>query len=684
MRKPKFRPNLPDASARSRAKRVPGPGGTTTPTDAGNQLITEADAKTQSPPAVQDDATNGNATSPASPPGTCPPSTDPVNEVPAEVLPSIPPPSPTKTPMMKMMSPDRLRHDSTGGDPPMSPRPMSRPRRLTESRDLAPLPPSVYDKRKADHKKKFTKGVPERTKMTMFDLIYYNPLEGSRMSNSSSRRDSRTSSISEQERVVNDDAVVPDRLEAVRERLEEEAVDQISVGEGTPDKNANNSPTAEKEDDVDQPDEEEDEGLEKMPVPQVKVGPNGEMIIDEESTIIETTATKKAKEGMINTPLVFENSSQSTNYGSWGKKRKNVDWGERETVRFYKALSVFGTDFSMMEGVFKKRSRHELKMKFKKEERQNRALVDKCLRQGMQFDTSIFESEPDTGDEDDPKPKSRKRKNAAKKDAAKKPKRRRKAVSNRGYYASSDEEDERADDPPQPPPPSVIRSSIDSTLSSASTATDPALAASGEGGTGEKSESSSAAAAAVAAPTASEERHTPSTSNGTPSLVVNNKPPSRRRRPAIKPNLAVARKSSAPPSEAGGCSPLLKSLLTKDKSNHALDAVAAGLPPSSSSATSASPSSPAFPPGLLAANPSLASAVPGSLVVVATPSENNAQKQMLRVYLVNDNSSGEVGCATKEEASSSSSVAAVESSSSSLPKTCVEAASTSVDEHQPQ
>ena len=74
---------------------------------------------------------------------------------------------------------------------------------------------------------------------------------------------------------------------------------------------------------------------------------------------------------------VFENGNRATNYGSWVKRKKTVDWTEKETVRFFKALSIFGTDFSMMENIFKRRSRHELKMKYKKEEKQNRALVDK-------------------------------------------------------------------------------------------------------------------------------------------------------------------------------------------------------------------------------------------------------------------------------------------------------------------
>jgi hypothetical protein len=52
----------------------------------------------------------------------------------------------------------------------------------------------------------------------------------------------------------------------------------------------------------------------------------------------------------------------------------------QETFRFYRALAVTGADFSMMASLFKKRSREELKLKFKKEERANPELVDKCLR----------------------------------------------------------------------------------------------------------------------------------------------------------------------------------------------------------------------------------------------------------------------------------------------------------------
>merc|ERR1712173_292341 len=99
----------------------------------------------------------------------------------------------------------------------------------------------------------------------------------------------------------------------------------------------------------------------------------GNIIIDETSLMIETTTTKKAKNDLITAPLVFENANQASNYGTWNKKKKQADWSSKKTVKFYKALSVFGTDFSLMQGVFKKKTRQELKLKFKKEEKKKKS-----------------------------------------------------------------------------------------------------------------------------------------------------------------------------------------------------------------------------------------------------------------------------------------------------------------------
>ena len=301
------------------------------------------------------------------------------------------------------------------------------------------LGPTVFDVRKADHKKKFAKDVPERKRITMFDLIYYNPSTGDRMTPTGSSG-----------------ASTPSKCGSIRSSRANSTADAISnSGDRRPSTQLREVCKRLEEEVVDDPDSiENKEENEAPPVPQVKIGPDGALIIDETSTVIDTTAAKKAKEDLLKTPLIFESSNMATNYGSWGKKRKNVDWTERETVRFFKALSVFGTDFSMMENVFRRRSRHDLKMKFKKEERTNRALVDKCLSQGLKFDASFFDQESEQEEDEErlaeiekenklkKKEEDKIRKEAerkARRELAKKRRPRgqaRKKRSTRGYYSS--------------------------------------------------------------------------------------------------------------------------------------------------------------------------------------------------------------------------------------------------------
>ena len=430
----------------------------------------------------------------------------------------------------------------------------SRQRRLTETSTTGGAAPpnesTMFDKRKADHKKKFTQGIPERTKITMFDLIYYNPTSGNRMSldssNPSSTRTSRANSVDS-------------RRNSVRTNEDEEAEtidDPLAVPTPAP---STPPPTKEEKE------EEED----AMPAPQVKVGPDGSIIIDETSTVIDTTAAKQAKIDLLNSPLVFESSNKATNYGSWGKKRKNVDWSTRETVRFFKALSVFGTDFSMMENVFKRRTRQDLKMKFKKEERSNRQLVDKCLSQGLKFDASFFDEDSEQEENEEELARLEKEEKMKKKEADKKrreeerkanktttKKRVRKVKAKRGYFESSEEED--ASSSLASPAP---RDSISSDLS-----------------------------------------------QGVELDLEEPLPKRPRRRPQkTQPN-------------ASGDGSLLKAILEKNKEQQQNE-----LPTAS------------FPPGLLAANPSLANAAAGSLVVVgggSTPMSPN--QQLLHVFRMND------------------------------------------------
>ena len=67
-----------------------------------------------------------------------------------------------------------------------------------------------------------------------------------------------------------------------------------------------------------------------------------------------------------------------------------------ESARFYRALSMLGTDFSLMENLFPNRTRFELKRKFKVEERINQQLVDRTIASQKPFDPTVFGNE--TGD----------------------------------------------------------------------------------------------------------------------------------------------------------------------------------------------------------------------------------------------------------------------------------------------
>lgn len=130
---------------------------------------------------------------------------------------------------------------------------------------------------------------------------------------------------------------------------------------------------------------------EEPPVPQVKVGPNGEIILDEQSLVIEQTGAKRAREQIENSQIIIDDLD--TGYGVYKKPKRCKDWTFAETLRFYRTLNTVGTDFSLMLGLFPGRTRRELKMKFKKEEKNNRMLVDKVLMNPLNFNLTELEEQ---------------------------------------------------------------------------------------------------------------------------------------------------------------------------------------------------------------------------------------------------------------------------------------------------
>ncbi|KAK2845569.1 hypothetical protein Q7C36_010423 [Tachysurus vachellii] len=201
------------------------------------------------------------------------------------------------------------------------------------------------EKRKVGYKKY---KVLDRSKMTMRDLIYYLP---------------NTS---------------PMRSSVVHEENPAE----------------NNIPPSPKEQiktaDDDEEEEEDDDEFENedMLVPKVRVAEDGSIILDEESLTVRVQRTSDTKV-VENSAALFERGSTTT-YTSFRAVNHVKSWSVRETDLFFLAMSMVGTDFSLIGQLLTNRSRAAIKSKFKKEERVNSWRVDKALRNKRPFDKEFF------------------------------------------------------------------------------------------------------------------------------------------------------------------------------------------------------------------------------------------------------------------------------------------------------
>uniref|UniRef100_A0A3P9M6M3 Transcription factor TFIIIB component B'' Myb domain-containing protein n=2 Tax=Oryzias latipes TaxID=8090 RepID=A0A3P9M6M3_ORYLA len=134
--------------------------------------------------------------------------------------------------------------------------------------------------------------------------------------------------------------------------------------------------------------EEEEEQEEEIMVPQVKVAEDGSLIIDEESLTVEVLRSKGPNTIQDRDPI-FERGSTTT-YSSFRKGTYTKPWSIEETDMFYLAISMVGTDFSMICQLFTHRARSEIKNKFKREERENSWRIDKAFRERRKLDIEYF------------------------------------------------------------------------------------------------------------------------------------------------------------------------------------------------------------------------------------------------------------------------------------------------------
>ncbi|XP_069792801.1 transcription factor TFIIIB component B'' homolog isoform X3 [Narcine bancroftii] len=218
--------------------------------------------------------------------------------------------------------------------------------RLRKARKLRQMLKEEMKKEKKAHRETIpiweNDNPPERTKMTMRDFIYFLPDTNPMLS---SFEEERRPSFP-----------VPSK---------EPEVGSISA--------------------VTQEDEESDDAVLG---PRVKVAEDGSIIIDEESLTVEVLRMKTSNIVEENDPI-FERGSQTT-YSSFRKSTHTKPWSDKETDMFFLAISMVGTDFSMIGQLFPNRSRIEIKNKFKREEKLNSWRIDKAFKEKKPLDLDFF------------------------------------------------------------------------------------------------------------------------------------------------------------------------------------------------------------------------------------------------------------------------------------------------------
>ncbi|XP_027738421.1 transcription factor TFIIIB component B'' homolog [Empidonax traillii] len=194
---------------------------------------------------------------------------------------------------------------------------------------------------------------PDRSKMTMRDLIYYLP-----------ENNPMKSSLAEEKRTEKNSALSQMRGQEEKSTLDHE----------------------EEEEEEEENGEESQDG--PLLVPRVKVAEDGSIILDEESLTVEVLRTKGPCVVEENDPI-FERGSTTT-YSSFRKSFYTKPWSNKETDMFFLAISMVGTDFSLIGRLFPHRARAEIKNKFKREEKANGWRIDKAFKEKRPFDFEFF------------------------------------------------------------------------------------------------------------------------------------------------------------------------------------------------------------------------------------------------------------------------------------------------------
>lgn len=122
------------------------------------------------------------------------------------------------------------------------------------------------------------------------------------------------------------------------------------------------------------------EVTDEVVAPQVTLDQDGNIVIDQSSLVVSagTAGNAELDRGDITTVENHAYSSHITS-ATYSKRERSTRWEAAETDCFYAALRKFGTDFLLMKSAFPNRTRKQLKLKFKREEKEFPDRIDEAL-----------------------------------------------------------------------------------------------------------------------------------------------------------------------------------------------------------------------------------------------------------------------------------------------------------------
>jgi len=127
---------------------------------------------------------------------------------------------------------------------------------------------------------------------------------------------------------------------------------------------------------------------------------NGELVLDESSLVYtvgsDSTGFEQGELDIHSNSFLnqstYEDGAHITS-SSYSDREHTEKWTLKDTELFYRALSQYGCDFSLIEKVFPGRTRRQIKNKFKREERIHLLEINEALKKRIPIDVEAFKSQ---------------------------------------------------------------------------------------------------------------------------------------------------------------------------------------------------------------------------------------------------------------------------------------------------